>query len=151
MSDPATPRASGVEQPGERLRRLRLDRGLTLRELARRLEISPATVSAVENGRRHLSPTRLSQAAEVLDTRVESLLTGERGKAESIAHLRGVTTAGPDSVPADTTADTAARWRIFAPLELDPSLTAALAAFLEFGYHGATMRNIAQRAGLSVP
>ncbi|MDP9459797.1 MAG: TetR/AcrR family transcriptional regulator, partial [Actinomycetota bacterium] len=42
-------------------------------------------------------------------------------------------------------------WRIFAPLELDPSLTAALAAFLEFGYHGATMRNIAQRAGLSVP
>lgn len=42
-------------------------------------------------------------------------------------------------------------WRVFAPLELNPPLTAALAAFLEFGYHGATMRDIAQRAGLSVP
>jgi len=49
----------------------------------------------------------------------------------------------------DTVAD--ADWRVFARLELDPPLTAALAAFLEFGYHGATMRDIAQRAGLSVP
>jgi AcrR family transcriptional regulator len=31
------------------------------------------------------------------------------------------------------------------------TLAAGLSAFLEFGYHGATMRDIARRAGLSVP
>ncbi|MCW2819912.1 MAG: helix-turn-helix protein, partial [Marmoricola sp.] len=42
-------------------------------------------------------------------------------------------------------------WRQFPPLVLDTSLAAALSAFSEFGYHGATMRVIAERAGLSVP
>ena len=42
-------------------------------------------------------------------------------------------------------------WRRFPPIELDAPLAAALAAFLEVGYHGATIRDIAQRAGLSVP
>lgn len=42
-------------------------------------------------------------------------------------------------------------WRSYPPLTLDQPLQAALSAFLEFGYHGATMRSIAQRAGLSVP
>jgi AcrR family transcriptional regulator len=35
--------------------------------------------------------------------------------------------------------------------ELSPVLTAAIAAFAEHGYHGATVRDIAARAGLSVP
>lgn len=42
-------------------------------------------------------------------------------------------------------------WRSYSPLHLDPPLTAALEAFLELGYHGATMRDVARRAGLSVP
>lgn len=45
----------------------------------------------------------------------------------------------------------AADWRNYPPLVLDQPLQAALSAFLEFGYHGATMRSIAGRAGLSVP
>jgi len=45
----------------------------------------------------------------------------------------------------------AGHWRSYPPLRLDQPLQAALSAFLEFGYHGATMRDIAQRAGLSVP
>jgi AcrR family transcriptional regulator len=45
----------------------------------------------------------------------------------------------------------AAGWREYAPLELDVPLAAALATFVEFGYHGATVRKIAQRARLSVP
>ncbi|MCW2621492.1 MAG: helix-turn-helix protein, partial [Frankiales bacterium] len=44
-----------------------------------------------------------------------------------------------------------AGWRDFAPLTLEPPLAGALAAFVELGYHGATIRDIAQRAGLSVP
>ena len=42
-------------------------------------------------------------------------------------------------------------WREFRPLDLDPVLEAALEAFVEVGYHGATVRDIARRCGLSVP
>lgn len=42
-------------------------------------------------------------------------------------------------------------WREYDELRLDPVLAAALAAFVETGYHGSTVRDIARRAGLSVP
>jgi AcrR family transcriptional regulator len=42
-------------------------------------------------------------------------------------------------------------WREFAPLDVDVVLRAAIDVFVEKGYHGATVRQIAQRAGLSVP
>ncbi|MCW2613010.1 MAG: transcriptional regulator [Frankiales bacterium] len=45
----------------------------------------------------------------------------------------------------------AAAWRDFPPLALAPPLAGALQAFVELGYHGATIRDIARRAGLSVP
>jgi AcrR family transcriptional regulator len=42
-------------------------------------------------------------------------------------------------------------WRAFPPLELTAPLAGALQAFVELGYHGATIRDIARRSGLSVP
>ncbi len=53
--------------------------------------------------------------------------------------------AGPDSHTAPDS------WREFPPLDIDPVLAAAIASFVETGYHGATMRSIAARAGMSVP
>ena len=42
-------------------------------------------------------------------------------------------------------------WREFAPDPLPPVLDAALGAFARHGYHGASIRLIAESAGLSVP
>jgi AcrR family transcriptional regulator/DNA-binding transcriptional ArsR family regulator len=42
-------------------------------------------------------------------------------------------------------------WRRFDPLVLDPVLRAAVEAFVELGYHGSTVRDIAARSGLSKP
>jgi AcrR family transcriptional regulator len=42
-------------------------------------------------------------------------------------------------------------WRTFHPLLLDPVLRAAVEAFVELGYHGATVGDIARRCGLSKP
>ena len=42
-------------------------------------------------------------------------------------------------------------WRKYDDLHLDPVLNAAVGAFNETGYHGASVRDIARRAGLSVP
>lgn len=44
-----------------------------------------------------------------------------------------------------------ALWRDFPPLALDPVLRAAVESFVATRYHGATMRSLAQRAGVSVP
>lgn len=41
-------------------------------------------------------------------------------------------------------------WRSYDHPDLDPVLTAAVEAFNEVGYHGATVRDIARRCGLSV-
>lgn len=49
--------------------------------------------------------------------------------------------------------ETAARvqWREFGPDDLSPPLRAALEVFARHGYHGASIRSIAEAAGLSVP
>lgn len=46
---------------------------------------------------------------------------------------------------------TAGAWREYGPRSLPAPLEAALAAFVEQGYHGTSVRDIAARANLSVP
>ncbi|WP_192860090.1 TetR family transcriptional regulator [Mycobacterium sp. MS1601] len=123
---------------GARVRHTRGLRGITLREMAFRLGVSPATMSAVENGRTGISPLRLTELARVLEVSADDLLTP----------------LPQTGCPAEqsTTDDAALRdWRRYDRLAFDGPLGAALEAFLDVGYHGSTMRDIARRAGLSVP
>ncbi|MBF6217467.1 TetR family transcriptional regulator [Nocardia abscessus] len=124
--------------PHAAIRRARRATGLSLREVARRLEVSPATLSAVETGKTGISIARLSRLADVLGV--------------PVAQLLGATSspAGPISRPADTSGAQGG-WRAFDPLHVDPVLAAAIASFVEIGYHGTTVRALARRAGTSVP
>lgn len=63
------------EGVGERLRRLRLARGLTQRELAGS-KYSPAYVSTIEAGRRTPSPSAARHFASVLGVEVEEIVSG---------------------------------------------------------------------------
>lgn len=126
------------ERLGRTIRGLRHQRGLTSRQLAALLEVSTATVSGIENGRTGVSTRRLAQVAQALGVPVERLLADPDDRPPR------------DAAPALPAAH-AGDWRTFPPLVLDAPLTGALSAFLEYGYHGATMRTIADRAGLSVP
>lgn len=114
---------------GLRLREARQAAGLTLRDTASALGISPATWSAVENGHTRVTSARLTAAADLFGTRADTL----------------------DRPGADAPDAPAAHWRTFPPLQLSAALDGALQTFVEVGYHGATTREIAQRAGLSVP
>lgn len=58
---------------GLKLRKLREDLGISLREFCRRAELSPSFVSDVENGRRYPSRTRLSRIAKTLGVPLQEL------------------------------------------------------------------------------
>jgi len=121
--------------PGAAIRAARVARGLSLRALASRVGVSPATMSAYETGRTPLTVERLRDVAQVLDVPAARLLAGDPAPA-------------PEPAPAaDPGGDD---WRAFGALSLDPALTAALRVFVARGYHAATMRELAAEAGLSV-
>lgn len=102
--------------------------------MAARLHVSPATISAIENGKTGLSVQRLQAIARTLGIGVGGLLTAHAG-------------AEPQHNGAAPEQD----WRSFPDLRLDPVLGAAVEAFVETGYHGTSMRMLAERAGISVP
>lgn len=137
IKDPAGHRAA----LGRNIRALRSARGLTLREVAGLLAVSPATLSAIENGLTGTSSERIARLAEALDVPVQRVFTS------SDEVLPAPTTAADSLLPGPATGD----WRSFPPLHLDPALAGGLSSFLELGYHGAPMRTIAERANLSVP
>ncbi|TSD97266.1 TetR family transcriptional regulator [Skermania sp. ID1734] len=127
---------------GNRIRNARQAARLSLRETAARLGVSPATLSAIENGKTGASITRLRAVAAALDTTVPALI-GE--------HQSGPSPRARHRADADLGTEPPHHWREFPTLRIDPVLAAAIDAFVETGYHGATMRSIAQRAGMSVP
>ena len=133
---------------GRTLRELRRSRRLRLRDVAAELSVSPATLSAIENGKTGTSSDRVARFAEIFGVPVEQVFDEPgpvRATAEDELPPGGRPVLLGGALPED------GDWRRFPPLVLDPALEGALSAFLEFGYHGATMRTIAGRAGLSVP
>lgn len=129
--------------PHEAIRAARVAAGLSLRELARRIGVSPATLSGIETGRTGLSVERLNTVAAALGLTAAQLLGGAHS---SVSTRGGAATTGAER-------DGAPRrdWRAFGPLDADPVLIAAIASFVDIGYHGTTVRALADRAGTSVP
>jgi AcrR family transcriptional regulator/transcriptional regulator with XRE-family HTH domain len=154
------PTPSGSTPPpriGDTIRRLRHGRGVSLRRLADQLSVSPATLSAIENGHTGVSAVRVARIAELLEVPVGRIFIPTPGRAAPGGPVTEAADAGgrrrsPEarsSAPAGVFPGVG-DWRHYGPLELDPALAAALSAFVDYGYHGSTMRTIAGRAGLSV-
>ncbi|MFB9315797.1 TetR family transcriptional regulator [Nocardioides plantarum] len=133
-----------LKDVGGAIRARRQEVGLSLRALAGRLGVSPATLSAVENGRTPLTVTRLHRIAELLDTTAPDLLSGPAGSSGS---------AAIPQVPASRGATPEGRrgaWRDFSTISIDPVLEAAARVFVRQGFHATSMREVATEAHLSV-
>ncbi len=74
---------------GQRLRELRLDRGLQQGEVARRLDISPAYLSLIEKGKRSVQLPLLFRALELYGVTMEDFMEslGERRVDDGLARL----------------------------------------------------------------
>jgi len=126
---------------GTAIRAARQARGLTVRDLAQSLRVSPATISAIENGKTGISVSRLQECAEALGVTPAQILAG----------TVPATAMPPKHARADAADSGQCDWRWFPPLALDSVLAAAIDAFVDTGYHGSSMRDISARAGMSVP
>jgi DNA-binding XRE family transcriptional regulator/mannose-6-phosphate isomerase-like protein (cupin superfamily) len=75
------------EQVGRSLKRLRLERGLTVTALAREGDVSPAMISRIETGQVSPSLVTLSSLAEALNVQVMALLASA-SEAADVHHVR---------------------------------------------------------------
>src|SRR5690625_446377 len=133
---------NGGTSLGRRIRQTRMERQKSLRWLAAELGVSPATVSQLENDRAHLTVSRLHRIAELLDTSVAGLLESTSADVPPpLSGAREELATRPNAVD---------DWRNYAPLRLDPILQGALSEFMQAGYHGTSVRDIARRCELSV-
>lgn len=87
--------------------------------------------------------------AATLAERARAIDGDSRLRSVRLARLSDVADCGVDDLLADRA--TEFDWQHYDALQLDAPLSAALEAFCGVGYHGATMRDLARRAGLSVP
>jgi XRE family transcriptional regulator, fatty acid utilization regulator len=74
---------------GQRLRELRIERGIAQAELARQLGISPAYLNLLEKGRRNMQFPLLLRALEELSVELEGFMAqvGEQRPDDVLAHL----------------------------------------------------------------
>lgn len=78
---------------GQLIRELRAEQDLSLRELARKLEVSAAFVSDIELGRRNPSDKVLAEIARLLRTTVEDLR--KHDTSPPVKDIRRLTTSDP--------------------------------------------------------
>ena len=70
---------------GERIRKLRQEKGFTQEKIAEELEVSIAYMSRIERGVTEISLKRLAQISEILDISIDELITGiEKESTECI-------------------------------------------------------------------
>ncbi len=85
MTTQQTPKAVRLEYPeiGEQLRTRRRERGLSLRNLAERLGVSPSLISQIERGQSNPSVSTLYAIVSELDVSLDELLFNDRRPAST--------------------------------------------------------------------
>jgi transcriptional regulator with XRE-family HTH domain/KaiC/GvpD/RAD55 family RecA-like ATPase len=99
-------RASGPYDLGDRLKALRLQRGYSQTELARRLGVTPSTISQIESNFIFPSLPALYRMAEILATEVSSLLGESPRKTRKVVFSKSE--ALPAKLPGSASGDLSA-------------------------------------------
>lgn len=105
MSEPehgsgeVTTEGGAVGQLGARLRVARREAGLSLRELARQLSVSPSFLSQMENGKSQPSVATLYSIAQVLGVSIDELFHVDDAAPATELPVRGATSAVAAAAP----------------------------------------------------
>jgi transcriptional regulator with XRE-family HTH domain len=102
---PDVPRIDGVvgDEPvvslGARLKQVRQQSGMSLREVARKLGVSPSFVSQLENGKSQPSVATLYSISQLLDVSIDQLFSSDGRDWQAAPKARVAVTAQPRSGP----------------------------------------------------
>lgn len=77
-----------MDQLGRRLKAVRLQAGVSLRELARQADVSPSLVSQIENGKSQPSVATLYAFSQLLNVSIDELFEDESTAAAPVAAAR---------------------------------------------------------------
>jgi len=116
---------------GARIRTARIERGMTLRELARRIGVVHSTLSDIETGRRSLRVTELMQIAAELETTPDEIL--------SSGHISAGVAARAAEVAAETAGAAVAAWL----LAVDRAIVAGAASVEDLDVFLPPLREVA--------
>ena len=78
-----------MDQLGQRLKAIRLQAGVSLRELARQADVSPSLVSQIENGKSQPSVATLYAISQILNVSVDELFEDECPAVPAAGRNRG--------------------------------------------------------------
>lgn len=131
----------GKLRVGAAIRSTRMARGISLRALAVRLDVSPATLSALERDLTPVTVQRLERIATVLDVDTADLLAPSSLNPVAVSRTSAPERQGQRGSGA---------WREFDVVEMDPILQAATQLFVVQGFHATAVREIAAAAEMSV-
>lgn len=116
----------------QRLRAERQGLGLSVRELARRLEVSPSAISQIETGRARPSVSLLYSIVSELGMSLDELFHREPGGAETALRAPTAANGGELVQPADSRVtidlDTGVRWERLTP-SADPDVDFLLVTY----------------------
>ena len=102
MTDTNVSHAAGPISPpdlGERLREARRTTGISLRELARRIDVSPSLISQIETGKIHPSVSTLYAIASELDASLDQLLFRDDARSTASSEAAAEAVAGHPNLP----------------------------------------------------
>jgi transcriptional regulator with XRE-family HTH domain len=91
--------AEPVVALGARLKQVRQQSGLSLRELARQLGVSPSFVSQLENGKSQPSVATLYSISQLLDVSIDQLFSADARDGRAARPPRGPDGPGPSARP----------------------------------------------------
>ena len=83
---------------GERLRRARIDKGMSQTELANAIGLTQASISQFEKGLRIPTPTNIHKFAQILNISEVDLAGENHGEFEKTLLMRNIRDLSPDSL-----------------------------------------------------
>ena len=83
---------------GERLRKARVDKGMSQGDLADAIGLTQASISQFEKGLRMPTPANIRKFAQILDIREEDLASQNQGEFEKTLLMRNIRDLSPSSL-----------------------------------------------------
>lgn len=87
-----------LKEMGKRITTRRMELNITQEQLAEQIDVSPATISSAENGKKALRPFNLLKLSKALGYSVDYLLSGEQTEYDKLSYFADLENSDPEDL-----------------------------------------------------